>query len=112
MKKADRKAIEKILYYCDKIERHIEYFGDDESLFLENEHYQDACALVIIQIGEYVSRLSDEFRNEYSLIPWNEIKSMRNLHAHNYESVMHDIVWVTMKRDIPELKDYLQSILL
>lgn len=48
---------------------------------------------------------------KYSSIPWNEIKYMRNIHAHNYESVMHDIVWVTMKRDIPELRNYLQNII-
>ena len=32
---------------------------------------------------------------------------MRNLHAHNYESVMYDILWVTIKRDVPELREYL-----
>lgn len=83
--------------YCDKIDSHIEYFGDDKELFLENIHYQDACALVIIQIGEHVDRLSDEFKNSHSEIPWREIKDMRNLHAHNYESVMYDILWVTIK---------------
>ena len=46
----DKRAIEMILHYCDKIDSHIEYFGDDKELFLENIHYQDACALVIIQI--------------------------------------------------------------
>lgn len=83
MNDKDRKAVERIIYYCDKINRHIEYFGDDKELFLENEHYQDACALVFIQIGEHVSRLSDEFKEEHSSIPWLDIKNMRNLHAHN-----------------------------
>ena len=47
----DEKTILRIIHYCDKIDSHIDYFGDDRELFLENEHYQDACALVIIQIG-------------------------------------------------------------
>lgn len=50
MGEEDKRAIEMILHYCDKIDSHIEYFGDDKELFLENIHYQDACALVIIQI--------------------------------------------------------------
>ena len=29
-----------ILHYCNKIESHIEYFGDDREIFLTNEHYQ------------------------------------------------------------------------
>ena len=57
----DKHELELILYYCNKIESHIEYFGDDKETFLVNEHYQDACALVIIQIGEHVNRLSSTF---------------------------------------------------
>ena len=51
----------------------IDYFGDDGELFFWN--YQDACALVIIQIGEFMSRLSDDF-NEHSEIPWTDIRNM------------------------------------
>ena len=78
---------------------------------MENIHYQDACALVIIQIGEHVDRLSDEFKENHSEIPWREIKDMRNLHAHNYEFVMYDILWVTIKRDVPELREYLEKLI-
>ena len=101
MNDKDEKTILRIIHYCDKIDSHIDYFGDDRVLVLENEHYQDACALVIIHIGEFVSRLSDEFINEHSEIPWADIKSMRNVHAHNYDNVIFDTLWVTMKRDVP-----------
>ena len=111
MNEKDKKTILRIIYYCDKIDSHIAYFGDDKELFLENEHYQDACALVIIQIGEFVSRLSDEFINEHSEIPWRDIKTMRNVHAHNYDNVMFDILWVTMKKDVPELREYLEDLI-
>lgn len=72
---------------------------------------QDACALVIIQIGEYVNRLSDEFKAEHPQIPWNEIIGMRNVHTHHYESVIEEIVWETIQNDIPYLKKYLTQIL-
>ena len=111
MNDKDRKAIGMIIYYCDKIDSHIDYFGDDKALFMENIHYQDACALVIIQIGEHVDRLYDEFKNNHPEIPWREIKDMRNLHAHHYESVMYDILWVTMKKDVPELREYLENLI-
>ena len=87
------------------------YFGDDRELFLENEHYQDACALVIIQIGEQVSRLSEEFTDNHPEIPWQSIKDMRNVHAHNYDNVMFDTLWVTIKVEVPELKQYLEKLL-
>ena len=62
-------------------------------------------------MGEFVSRLSDEFINEHSEIPWEDIKKMRNVHAHNYDNVMFDTLWVTMKRDVPELREYLQNLI-
>lgn len=78
---------------------------------MSNTHYQDACALVFIQIGEFVGRLSDEFKAEYCEMPWQSIKVMRNKNAHNYDYILFDLVWDTIQEDIPELKQYLEKIL-
>lgn len=51
--------------------------------------------MCILQIGELVGKLSDEFKAENNAMPWREIKAMRNIAAHNYGEI-----------DIPELKDY------
>lgn len=61
--------------------------------------------MCIIQIGELVNRLSDEFIEKCKQIPWYAIKGMRNLHAHDYENVDMEIVWNTLKEDIPQLKE-------
>jgi uncharacterized protein with HEPN domain len=61
--------------------------------------------MCIIQIGELVSRLSDDFIESHPLIPWHAIKSMRNLHAHDSERVDLGIVWNTLTADIPDLYD-------
>lgn len=79
--------------------------------FLSNTHYQDACALVFIQIGEFVGRLSDEFKAEYCEMPWQSIKVMRNKNAHNYDYILFDLVWDTIQENIPKLKQYLEKIL-
>lgn len=42
---------------------------------------------------------------------WHAIKAMRNLHAHDYENVDLDIVWNTLREDIPDLKIQLQKML-
>ena len=67
--------------------------------------------MCIIQIGELVGRLSDEFLEENEQIPWRAIKGMRNLHAHDYERVDLDIVWNTLTEDIPDLLSRLRTIL-
>ncbi|MEE0025842.1 HepT-like ribonuclease domain-containing protein [Methanobrevibacter sp.] len=107
----DKKNIKHIIYYCEATASDIEYFGDDFNEYLTNDHYQRACAFNIIQIGEYIGRLSDEFKDQHPDIAWNSLKAMRNIHAHDYENVIEHLVWETMKVELPELKEYLEKLL-
>ena len=58
-----------------------------------------------------IGRLSDEFKNQHPNIAWNSLKAMRNIHAHDYESVIEHLVWETMKTELPELKEFLEKLL-
>lgn len=78
---------------------------------MSNLAFKDACALVIIQIGEHVNRLSEEFKKEHNEMPWSDIIGMRIIHAHNYDSVIDEIVWESIQDEIPQLKEYLEDIL-
>ena len=40
--------------------------------------------MCILQIGELVVFLSDELKMQYDEMPWHDIKSMRNIAAHQY----------------------------
>ena len=64
---------------------------------------QVAVLYEIIVIGEAANRLSDEFRQEHSAVPWKEIIGMRNILAHQYEKVDSEVVWDVVNHDIPEL---------
>ena len=73
--------------------------------------YKDACALVIIQMGEFANRFSDEFLKEYDGVEWGQLIGLRNVTAHNYENIIDDIIWEVMHEDVPEIKEYLEKIL-
>ena len=81
-------------------------FDDDKGIYLSDSLYKDACALVIIQMGEFANRFSDEFREEYDGIEWGQLT------AHNYENIVDDIFWEIMHDDVPEIKQYLEKIIL
>ena len=83
---------------------------NDKEIYFSNILYKDACALVIIQIGEFTGRLSEDFRNKYDGVDWRQLKGLRNIMAHNYEDVIDHIVWDIIQDEIPEIKCYLQSI--
>ena len=107
----DRTIIQKIRQYCNDIEALIERFGDDYTIYESDFAYQYACSMCIIQIGELTGQLSEEIKNASPDVPWNLIKGMRNLFAHDYSHVDNEIVWETLKSNIPELKRKCEEIL-
>lgn len=62
-------------------------------------------------IGEAASKVTEEFKSDNKYIPWNDIISMRNRLIHAYFDVNLDIVWQTVKSDLPDLIKALEKIL-
>lgn len=81
--------------------------GMKQSNFLQDEKTQSSVLYQIVILGEAVNRLSDEFKEEHSQIPFDEIRGMRNRLVHEYRDVDYDVVWNAVRVDIPELLDLL-----
>ena len=100
-----------ILSYCGQIDEAVERFGAERAAFEADSVYHNAVSLCILQIGELVGNLTDEFRASHPSIPWREIKLMRNIVAHRYGTVDHSLTWDVVMKDIPELKRFCEEIL-
>ena len=103
------------LVYIDDIRDSIEAIkrytaGLTKEDFFSSTEKQDAVYRRLEVIGEAANRLPDEFRNQYSLIPWHKIVGMRNVLIHEYDSIDLDRVWETIQRDIPTLEKHIKSI--
>lgn len=107
----DLSVIRHISDYCDQIEEALEEYGRDKETFMRRKVFRNAVALCILQIGELVGHLSDEFRSGHSEIPWKQVKQMRNIVAHNYGKLDIDDTWKTVTDDIPTLKAFCAGIL-
>lgn len=102
----DLSILEHILSYCQQIEQTVERFGNDPAVFAADPIYRNAAALCILQIGELVGKLTEEFKAQHPAIPWRQIKAMRNIVAHSYGTVDPEITWEIISEDIPDLKRY------
>lgn len=100
-----------IVDYCNEIERTINRFGKKYEEFSKDSVFQNAVALCVLQIGELTTHFTDEFKNTYNEIPWNQIKALRNVVAHNYGKIDKETLWETITLDIPKLKEYCNIIL-
>lgn len=103
----DTQILSHIYNYCDKIQHTVTRFGTSFDTFSTDADYQDSIAMNLLQIGELVSKLSEDFVKKTSdAISWRNIKGMRNLLAHDYGSANVEIVWKTVIDDLPVLRDF------
>ena len=107
----DHSILQHIINYCDQIDETVAHFGDDYGAFTQSAVYRNAVALCILQIGELVGKLTDEFKETYSNIPWKQIKAMRNIVAHSYGTVDPETTWEIVSDDIPALRKFCKEIL-
>ena len=62
-------------------------------------------------IGEAASQVSPQAQKEIPGIPWRDIINMRHRLVHAYYDVNLDIVWSTLRQDLPPLVAELQATL-
>ncbi len=60
-------------------------------------------------IGEAANRMPDDFRSEYSQLPWLQMIGLRNRLIHGYDQVDFDILWIIVRKDIPELITFIED---
>ncbi len=67
--------------------------------------------MTVINIGELVKNLDDDFRARYRNVPWKDIAGFRDIAAHKYQTLRMEDVYTTVLDDFPELIFLLQEII-
>lgn len=79
---------------------------------LEEERLVELSLVRLVEIvGEAASRVTSETREAHPEIPWREIVGMRNRLIHGYDVVDHDVLWQTIREDLPPLIRQLEKVL-
>ncbi len=106
--KIDSYYVEKIIADLEFIIAHTKDYSKEQ---LENEEVLlDSVMFRLIQISENSGKLTNDFKQQHSSIPWRDIKGLRNRIVHQYGSVDTSIVYSTVKKDVPELLNILKDL--
>ena len=106
--KDDTIYIDHILKSIDNI---LEYTkGFNKKRFSENTLIQDAVIRNFEIIGEATKKISNAFRLSYPEIPWKEMAGMRDKLIHDYLGVDIEVIWKSIKDDLPTLKRLIGNI--
>jgi uncharacterized protein with HEPN domain len=103
-------------HIAEAIERATGYLQSvpDLAAFRKQLQVQDAVLRNIEIIGEAVSRINSTapgFIEQHSEIPWAQMRGMRNVAIHEYFFVDLEILWTTVKIDLPKLKQQVEALL-
>jgi len=79
--------------------------------FKTNELVQDAIIRNIEIIGEASKKVSSDTKQTYYKIAWKEISGIRDKLIHDYMGIDVEVVWKTIKEDIPTLEKLIAEIL-
>ena len=100
-----------ILHAIDAAEKAIEI---SQEIFKDDLHGDDIYSLALVRlleiIGEAANLVSKDYKETHPEIPWNQMIGMRSRLIHGYFDINIDIVWDTLKTDLPPLVELLKII--
>jgi len=98
-----------IVEACDQVLSFVK--GMSASELLASELHKAAILQKLTVIGEAAARLPTTFREAHTEVEWRDIVAFRNIVVHAYFAVQWDIVWATVKDDVPQLRRQVLEIL-
>ena len=83
----------------------------DYAAWVRDKKTIDAVIRNLEVIGEAATHVPNDIQEQYTDIPWYQMKAMRNILIHEYFGVDKDVLWRTIQEDIPPLKRKIQNML-
>jgi len=110
MKKRDyADYVEDIVTAIADIEQFVRGMGFEE--FSKDKKTVFAVVRAIEIIGEAARQIPESLKNKHTEVPWKEMAGIRNKIAHEYFGVDVEVIWDTVKKNIPELKPLISDML-
>jgi uncharacterized protein with HEPN domain len=98
-----------IIEACNYIQEFVE--GMDFGQFLHDEKTSSAVIRKFEIIGEAAKNIPNSITEKYPHVPWKDMAGMRDRLIHGYLGVDYNIVWETIKTDLPPIISEISQIL-
>ena len=110
MKYSDEQRVQKIYEYAEKLLIHINKNEITKEKLLNDYALQWLVTTPLYNIGEQVYALSDEYKANYSDIPWSMISGLRHRLVHDYDGTNWNIIADVVFEELPMLLKQLKNL--
>ncbi len=107
--RGDKASLTDILDCIQRIEDYTRGLSYDD--FMDDDRTEDAVIRNLEVIGEAIANISKSTKEKYTEVQWGKAIGMRDRLIHGYIHVNYDIVWETVREDLPELKEKIKHII-
>jgi uncharacterized protein with HEPN domain len=92
-----------------EIESYIAGAGYDK--FIKNSMMRNAVIRQLEIIGEAAVYITQEYKEKHPDIEWRTVIGLRNILIHKYFGIDNELIWQIVKKDIPEFKEKIKTLL-
>lgn len=85
--------------------------GVELQQFLDSRVLCLAVEKLFINLGEAAYRAGDDGARRWPRMPWRQVIGLRNILAHGYEQVAHEVLYRTVRNELPSLEAQLDGAL-
>jgi len=104
-----RLYLEEIVEACDRVLAYIQ--GKDRATFFSDRVTRDAVLWNLLTIGEAIKNVPREVRERHPGVEWRKVAGFRDVVAHEYFAIDHDIVWDVLENKVGPLRDLIRGVL-
>ena len=108
MKRRLSEFLDDILQAILDIERFTK--GLDLERFRTNREKILAVVKLLEIVGEATKQIPEEIRQQHPSIPWKAIAGMRDILVHVYWDINTEVIWATVRENLPALKIAIEAI--
>ena len=100
-----------LLHIRDALLKIIEFTANGRNAFFKDAKTQDAVIRNLEIIGEAAKNIHENFRDSNPQVAWKAVAGMRDKLIHDYFGVNLDIVWEVVEKEVPALRQKIESLL-